>query len=123
MASRRQHKKNERDYRTVVQQLISSMPQSVLMKTSYKQKEQEIGKRGKIVIFASPDQKRGAVEENPEQQSLSGEKDVKESRPVNEQKPEQEKFSGQSDVEENGHVQEQNREDKILSGVFRWMSR
>ena len=38
------HKKNERDYRTVVQHLVSSNPQSVLMKTSSKQKEQEIGK-------------------------------------------------------------------------------
>ena len=28
--SRRQHKKNERDYRTIVQQLVSSIPQNVL---------------------------------------------------------------------------------------------
>ena len=28
--SRRQHKKNEKDYRTIVQQLVSSIPQNVL---------------------------------------------------------------------------------------------
>ena len=41
--SRRQHKKNEGDCRTVDQKLVSSIPQSVLMGTSYKTKEQEIG--------------------------------------------------------------------------------
>ena len=45
--SRRQHKENERDCRTVVQQLISSIPQSGLTRTSYKQREQETGKQKK----------------------------------------------------------------------------
>ena len=36
--SRRQHKENERDCRTVVQQLVSSITQSVLMRRSYKEK-------------------------------------------------------------------------------------
>ena len=36
MPSRRQHKKKERDCRTVVQQLVSSIPQSVLMSKSNK---------------------------------------------------------------------------------------
>ena len=32
--SRRQHKENERDCTTIVQQLVSSIPQNVLMSTS-----------------------------------------------------------------------------------------
>ena len=36
MPSRRQHKENERDCRTKVQQLVSSIPQGVLTSTSYK---------------------------------------------------------------------------------------
>ena len=38
-SSRRQNKENERDCRTIVQQLISSIPQNVLTSTSYKRKE------------------------------------------------------------------------------------
>ena len=34
MSSRRQHKENERDCRTIVQQLVSSIPQEVLRSTS-----------------------------------------------------------------------------------------
>ena len=41
--SKRQHEESERDCRTIVQQIVSLIPQSVLMKTSYKEKEQEIG--------------------------------------------------------------------------------
>ena len=70
--SRRQHK--EMDCRTVVQQLVSSIPQRVLIRTSYKQKEQEIGTQRKTVTFEDPDQKWGEVEENPEQESLSVER-------------------------------------------------
>ena len=92
MPSRRQHKVNERDCKTVVHQLVTSIPQSVLLRPSYKQKEQEIGKQRKTVTFENPDQTWGEVEENPKQESLSGEKDVKESCPVNEQNPEQEVF-------------------------------
>ena len=40
----------------------------------------------------------GEVEEKPEQESLSGEKDVEESCLVKEQNPEQESFSGESGV-------------------------
>ena len=72
MPSRRQHKENERDCRTVVQQHVPSIPQSVLMSTSYKQKEQEIGKQRKSVTFENPDEKWGEVEENPEPESLPG---------------------------------------------------
>ena len=94
MPSRRQHKENERDCRTVVQQQVSSIPQSVLMSTSYKRKEQEIEKQRKTVTFENPDQKWGEVDENPEQESLSWEEDVKESCPVNEQNLEQRSISG-----------------------------
>ena len=73
MPSRRQHKENEKDFKTVVQQLVSSIPQSVLMSTSYKQKEQEIEKQRKTFTFENPDQKWGEVEENSKQESLSGE--------------------------------------------------
>ena len=62
MTSRRRHKENERDRRTVVQQLVFSIPQSVLMSTSYKQKEHEIEKQRKTVTFKNPDQKWGEVE-------------------------------------------------------------
>ena len=41
MPSRRQHKENERDCRTIVQQLVSSIPHEVLTSTSYGRKEQE----------------------------------------------------------------------------------
>ena len=37
-SSRRQHKENERRCKTVVQQLASSIPQSVIMRTSYETK-------------------------------------------------------------------------------------
>ena len=48
------------------------------MRTSFKRKEQEIGIQRKTVTFEDPDQKWGEVDENPEQKSLSREKDVKE---------------------------------------------
>ena len=47
MPSRRQHKENERDCRTIVQQLVSSIPQNVLTSTSYKRKEQVTGTQKK----------------------------------------------------------------------------
>ena len=40
MPSRRQHKENERGCRTLVQQLVSSMPHEILTSTSYGRKEQ-----------------------------------------------------------------------------------
>ena len=40
MPSRRQHKENERDCRTIVQQLVSSIPHEGLTSTSYGRKEQ-----------------------------------------------------------------------------------
>ena len=50
--SRRQHQENERHCRTaVVQQLVSSIPQIVSVRTSYKQKGQEIGTQKKDCHF------------------------------------------------------------------------
>ena len=40
LPSRRQHKDNERDCRTIVQQLVSSIPQEISTSTSYKREEQ-----------------------------------------------------------------------------------
>ena len=68
------------------------------MKTSYKEKGQEIGTQRKIVTFEEPDQEWREFElKNPDQRNLSG----------------------KSDVEESGHVNEQERAEKILSGQFR----
>ena len=55
MPSRRQHKENERDCRTVVQQLVSSIPHEVLTSTSYRRKEQEKDTQKKIVTFEDQD--------------------------------------------------------------------
>ena len=74
--SRSQQKENERDRRTLAQQLVSSIPQNVLTSTSYKQKEQVKGTQRKTITFEDQDQKGKEVEKNLEQESLSGEKDV-----------------------------------------------
>ena len=51
MPSRRQHKENERDCRTIVQQLVSSIPHEVLTSTSY----------GRGSNTAGEQKKRGAI--------------------------------------------------------------
>ena len=97
-SSRRQHRENERDCKTVVQQLVSSILQSVLVRTSYKEKGQETGFQMKTVTFEEPDKEWVEVESgNPEQENLSRE----------------------SDVEGNGHVNELEQTGKVLSGEFR----
>ena len=121
--SRRQNKESERDFRTVVQQLVSSILQSVSMRTSYKQEEQEVRTQRKTVNFGNPNRKWVEVEQNLEQQSLSGEKELEEKWRVIEQNLEQESLSGESGVEGIGRDEEQDLEDKILSGEFRRMSR
>ena len=60
--SRRHHSENERYCRTVVQRLVFSIPQRVLMRTSYRLKEQDIGTQRKTVIFEEPDQEWVEVE-------------------------------------------------------------
>ena len=87
LSSRRQHKENERDFRTIVQQLVSSIPQNVLTCTSCKQKEQVKGTQRKTVTFEDQDQKGEEVEQNLGQESLSGEKVVDGNRQVYQQDP------------------------------------
>ena len=73
MPSRRQHEENERDCRTIVQQLVSSIPHEILTITSFGQKEQGSSTRRKTVTFVDQDKKRERVEQNLLQDCLSGE--------------------------------------------------
>ena len=72
MPSRRQHEENERDCRTIVQQLVSSIPHEILTSTSYGQKEQGSSKRKKTVTFVDQDKEGEKVEQNLLQDYLSG---------------------------------------------------
>ena len=80
--SRRQHKEIERECRTIVQQLVYSIPQNVLTSTSHKRKEKVEGKQRKTVTFEDQDQKGEKVEQNLGKESLSGEKVVDENRRI-----------------------------------------
>ena len=62
--SRRQHKENERDCRTIVQQLVSSIPQNVFTSTSYKRKDQGNDTQKKTVSFEAQDKEGEKVERN-----------------------------------------------------------
>ena len=73
MPSRRQHEENERDCRTIVQQLVSSIPHEVLTSTSYGQKEQGSSTRRKTVTFVDQNKEGEKVEQNLLQDYLSGE--------------------------------------------------
>ena len=85
------------DCRTLVQQLVSSIPQRISRKTTYKTKEQEIGTQRKTVTFKAPDQ--GPMK-------------------IDSKYSEQESLSGESDTEESGDVDGQDQVYKVLSGVF-----
>ena len=67
MQSRRQHKKNERGCRTIVQQLVSSITQEVLTNTSYKRKEQGYDTQNKTVTFEDQQKEGEEVDLNLEQ--------------------------------------------------------
>ena len=101
MLSRRQHKENERDCRTIVQQLVSSIPHDVLTSTSYGRKEQGNNTQKKTVAFEDQDKEGEKVERNLVQDCLSGE----------------------SDVYEKVSDEKQDLENKVLSGEFKWMRR
>ena len=73
MPSRRQHEENERDCRTIVQQLVSSIPHEILTSTSYGRKEQGSSKRRKTVTFVDQNKEGEKVEQNLLQDYLSGE--------------------------------------------------
>ena len=116
MPSRRQHEENERDCRTIVQQLVSSIPQEILTSTSYGQKEQGSSKRKKTVTFEE-------VEHNLLQDYLSGEKDDEKNQRSQDQHPGQGNLSGESEINEEIPDEKQDLENKVLSGEFRWMRR
>ena len=62
MPSRRQHAETERDCRTIVQQLVSSIPHEILTSTSYGQNEQGSSKRKKTVTFLYQDKEGEKLE-------------------------------------------------------------
>ena len=115
MPSRRQHEENERDCRTIVQQLVSSITQEILTSTSYGQKEQESSKQKKTVTFVDRDKEGEVVEQNLLQDYLSGEKDEKNQR-SQDQHPGQENLSGESEIDEKIPDEKQDLENKVLSG-------
>ena len=123
MPSRRQHEENERDCRTIVQQLVSSIPQEILTSTSYGQKEQESCKQKKTVTFVDRDEEGEVVEQNLLQDYLSGEKDKEKDQRSQDQHPAQENLSGESEIDEKIPDEKQDLENKVLSGEFRWMRR
>ena len=101
MPSRRQHEENERDCRTIVQQLASSIPHEILTSTSYGQKEEGSSTRRKTVTFVDQDKEGEKVEQNLLQDYLSGRRMMR----------------GTSEHKIN------TRDKKVLSGEFRWMRR
>ena len=113
MPSRRQYKENERDCRTKVQQLVSSIPQNVLTSTSYKRKKLGYDTQKKKATFEDQDKECEKVEQNPRQDNLSGETNSEKSRRVQDQHPGQESLSGESDVDEKVPDEEQNTENNI----------
>ena len=87
MPSRRPHEENERDCRTIVQQLVSSIPHEVLTSTSYGRKEQGSNRRRKTVTFVDQDKEGEKVERNLVQDCLSGETNDEKSQRVQDQHP------------------------------------
>ena len=94
MPSRRQHEENQRDCRTIVQQLVSSIPHEILTSTSYGQKEQGSSKRKKTVTFVDQDKEGEKVEQNLLQDYLSGETNDEKNQRSQDQHPGQENLSG-----------------------------
>ena len=102
MPSRGQHKENERDCRTKVQQLVSSIPHEVLTSTSYSRKGGGGGNdtQKKTVTFEDQSKEGEEVERNLVQDGLSGETDGEKSRRVHDQHPGQGSLFGESDLDE-----------------------
>ena len=92
MPSRRQHEENERDCRTIVQQLVSTIPHEILTSTSYGRKKQGSSTRRKTVTFVDQDKEGEKVEQNLLQDCLSGETNDEKSQKVQDQHPGQEKI-------------------------------
>ena len=76
MPSKRQHKDNERDCRSIVQQLVSSKPHEILTSTSYGRKEQANDTQKKTVTFEDQD-RESEVERKLLQDCLSGRKTMR----------------------------------------------
>ena len=124
MPSRRQHEENERDCRTIVQHLVSSIPHEILTSTSYGRKEQGSSTRRKTVTFVDQDKECEKVEQNLLQDCLSGEMNNEKSQRAQDQHPGQKCLSGEeSDIDEKIPDEKQDLENKVLSGEFKWMRR
>ena len=123
MPSRRRHEENGRDCRTIVQQLVSSIPHEVLTSTYYGRKEQWSNTRRKTVTFVDQNKEGEKVERNLVQDCLSGETNDEKNQRVQDQHPGQGSLSGESDVDEEVSDGKQDLENKVLSGEFRWMRR
>ena len=121
--SRRQHKENEMDCRTIVQQLMSSISQNVLTSTSCKRREQGNDTQRKTVTFEDQEKEREKIERNLEQDCLSGKTNSEKIRRVQDQHPGQESLYGKSDVDEKVPDEKLDLEDKFLSGKFRCMTK
>ena len=119
----RQHKDNERDCRSIVQQLVSTIPQEVLVSTSYGRKKQDNDTREKTVTFKDQDGEGEKVLREQGQDYLSGETNGEKSRRVRDQNPGQRSMSGESEMNEEVHDKKQDLGSRILSGEFRWMRR
>ena len=123
MPSRRQHKENKRDCRTIVQQLVSSIPHEVSTSTSYGRKEQGSSTRRKTVTFVDQDKESEKVEQNLLQDCLYEETNDERSQRLQNQHPGQESLSGESEIDEKVPDEKQDLGNKVLSGEFRWMRR
>ena len=99
MPSRRQHEENERDCRTIVQQLVSSIPHEILTSISYGRKEEGGKTRRKTVTFVDQDKEGEKVERNLVQDCLSGETNDEKSQRVQDQHPGQGSLSGESEID------------------------
>ena len=114
MPSRRQHEENERDCRTIIQQLVSSIPHEVLTSTSYGRKEKGSSTRRKTVTFVDQDKEGEKVEQNLLQDCLSGEMNNEKSQRAQDQHPGQESLSGESEIEEKIPDERQDLENKVF---------
>ena len=123
MPSRRQHEEKEKDCRTIVQQLVSSITHEILTSTSYGRKEQGSSTRRKTVTFVDQDKEGEKVQRNLLQDCLSGETNDEKSQRIQDQHPGQESFSGKSEIDEKVPDEKQDLGNKVLSGEFRWMRR
>ena len=119
----RQHKDNERNCRSIFQQIVSSMPHEVLTSTSYGRKEQKNDTQKKTATFKDQDRESEKVERKLLQDCLSGETNVEKNRRVQDQYPGQESLSGESEIDEKVPDKRQDLGNKVLSEKFRWMRR